>query len=67
MSRFQAERLLLRIPDEGAFLVRSSSEPGSLSLSFRYVGRPVLPLDSQLLATQYKTSLVSIFVFGLTF
>ncbi|XP_025115229.1 1-phosphatidylinositol 4,5-bisphosphate phosphodiesterase gamma-1-like [Pomacea canaliculata] len=35
MSRFQAERLLLRIPDEGAFLVRSSSEPGSLSLSFR--------------------------------
>ncbi|XP_076449548.1 1-phosphatidylinositol 4,5-bisphosphate phosphodiesterase gamma-1-like isoform X2 [Babylonia areolata] len=36
MNRFTAERLLLRIPTEGAFLVRGSSDPGCLSLSFRH-------------------------------
>ncbi|KAK7498874.1 hypothetical protein BaRGS_00009966, partial [Batillaria attramentaria] len=36
LDRFGAERLLMRIPQEGAFLVRGSSEPGCLSLSFRH-------------------------------
>lgn len=36
MQRFEAENLLLRIQTDGAFLVRGSSEPGCLSLSFRH-------------------------------
>lgn len=45
MDRFEAERLLLRVHQEGAFLVRGSSEPGCLSLSFRLLSILSLPLS----------------------
>ncbi|NXL53496.1 PLCG1 phosphodiesterase, partial [Podilymbus podiceps] len=38
LTRLQAEHMLMRVPRDGAFLVRKRSEPSSYAISFRVVG-----------------------------
>ncbi|NWH89364.1 PLCG1 phosphodiesterase, partial [Aegithalos caudatus] len=38
LTRLQAEHMLMRVPRDGAFLVRKRSEPNSYAISFRVVG-----------------------------
>lgn len=35
LTRLQAEHMLMRVPRDGAFLVRKRSEPSSYAISFR--------------------------------
>lgn len=35
LTRLQAEHMLMRVPRDGAFLVRKRSEPNSYAISFR--------------------------------
>lgn len=35
LTRAQAEHMLMRVPRDGAFLVRKRSEPNSYAISFR--------------------------------
>lgn len=35
LSRSQAENMLMRVPRDGAFLVRKRAEPNSFAISFR--------------------------------
>lgn len=37
LTRAQAEHMLMRVPRDGAFLVRKRSEPSSYAISFRCV------------------------------
>lgn len=37
LSRSQAENMLMRVPRDGAFLVRKRAEPNSFAISFRYL------------------------------
>ncbi|KAF7240860.1 1-phosphatidylinositol 4,5-bisphosphate phosphodiesterase gamma-1 [Varanus komodoensis] len=39
LTRSMAERMLMRVPRDGAFLVRKSSEPNSYAISFRAEGQ----------------------------
>uniref|UniRef100_A0A8C6NTT6 1-phosphatidylinositol 4,5-bisphosphate phosphodiesterase gamma n=1 Tax=Nothobranchius furzeri TaxID=105023 RepID=A0A8C6NTT6_NOTFU len=39
LSRSQAENMLMRVPRDGAFLVRKRSEPNSFAISFRAEGK----------------------------
>ncbi|XP_042187658.1 1-phosphatidylinositol 4,5-bisphosphate phosphodiesterase gamma-1-like [Callorhinchus milii] len=39
LTRLQAEHMLMRVPRDGAFLVRKRSEPGSYAISFRAEGK----------------------------
>ncbi|XP_058879019.1 1-phosphatidylinositol 4,5-bisphosphate phosphodiesterase gamma-1-like isoform X1 [Acipenser ruthenus] len=39
LSRLQAEHMLMRVPRDGAFLVRKRSEPNSFAISFRAEGK----------------------------
>ncbi|NWU49064.1 PLCG1 phosphodiesterase, partial [Dromas ardeola] len=39
LTRLQAEHMLMRVPRDGAFLVRKRSEPNSYAISFRCGGR----------------------------
>ncbi|XP_061404388.1 1-phosphatidylinositol 4,5-bisphosphate phosphodiesterase gamma-1-like [Lethenteron reissneri] len=39
MSRGEAEFMLMRVPHDGAFLVRKRSEPGSFAITFRSEGK----------------------------
>ncbi|NXX56764.1 PLCG1 phosphodiesterase, partial [Scopus umbretta] len=38
LTRLQAEHMLMRVPRDGAFLVRKRSEPSSYAISFRHGG-----------------------------
>lgn len=40
LSRVQAEHMLMRVPRDGAFLVRKRSEPNSYAISFRSGSSP---------------------------
>ncbi|NXC99070.1 PLCG1 phosphodiesterase, partial [Certhia familiaris] len=40
LTRLQAEHMLMRVPRDGAFLVRKRSEPNSYAISFRIVTVP---------------------------
>uniref|UniRef100_A0A8D2LRW9 1-phosphatidylinositol 4,5-bisphosphate phosphodiesterase gamma n=1 Tax=Varanus komodoensis TaxID=61221 RepID=A0A8D2LRW9_VARKO len=39
LTRLQAEHMLMRVPRDGAFLVRKRSEPNSFAISFRAEGK----------------------------
>ncbi|KAM8967646.1 1-phosphatidylinositol 4,5-bisphosphate phosphodiesterase gamma-1-like isoform 2-T2 [Pelodytes ibericus] len=39
LNRLQAEHMLMRVPRDGAFLVRKRSEPNSFAISFRAEGK----------------------------
>lgn len=47
LTRAQAEHMLMRVPRDGAFLVRKRSEPSSYAISFRCVpGRRMVGWDA---------------------